>query len=80
MSEKSWHEEAAELDKALSATKAQINGLSSSERKTRVEALRDGLLKEGVALSADDEAVINRFSNCECTFDELAKHFYGRFQ
>lgn len=51
---------------------------STTDRSIRLVTLRDSLIREGIQLSVDDEAIIERFINGSCTFDELARHFVGR--
>lgn len=71
--------DAAKLEEEIAKIAAQIDGISLSERQMRITALRDGLESEGVELTADDEEIIKRFAKCQCTINDLVKHFYGRF-
>jgi len=78
MNNRTWQEDMAKLEEEVAKLAAQFDGMSAIERTARAAMLRDGLKREGLQLSADDEKIIQQFSEGHCTFDELAEHFRGR--
>lgn len=78
MSKGSWREDFAKLERRIAERAAEIGGLSNIERTARVAAMRASLIQQGVELSSVDENILEGFSQGQCTFDDLAKHFHGR--
>jgi hypothetical protein len=70
--------ESDQLRNEIRKIDAQIEACSPEKRKQGVSAIRAGLIRQGVTISADDERVLEEFASGKLQLDDLVLQFYGR--